>query len=86
MAAWRDVASDTGRLGDGSKVLRDQALVSQDFGPTTIHEQNVLGGYNKTDVPAGGTPPRNPRTVGSRGLEEENLAPFNHGYLMGEMD
>ena len=65
MAALRDEATDSGRLGQGRPLTGDKLNVQQDFGPTSIAEQNMLGGYNKTDVPAGGMPPRARMTTGS---------------------
>lgn len=63
--AARDTCSDTGRTGDGSKLLRNEYLVARDFGPTTLAEQDALGGYNKVDLPEGGTPPRQSKAWGS---------------------
>lgn len=67
--AWRDSNSDSGRLG-GASSSRYGQNVARDFGPTSIAEQNAAGGYNKTDLPEGGPPPRSPYTVGSRGQED----------------
>lgn len=67
--AYRDSNSDSGRLG-GPSSSRYGENVARDFGPTSIAEQNAAGGYNKTDVPEGGTPPRSKYTFGSRGMDD----------------
>lgn len=70
--AWRDQASDTARLGQGdSPVQLREMAVEKDFGPTTIAEQMSNGGWNKNNMPEGGTLPRESYTIGSRGAESD---------------
>lgn len=70
--AYRDSCSDTGRMGDGSNAQTPSAMpnIACDFGPTSLEDQSDMGGYNRTDVPVGGTPPRSKYTSGLRGMSD----------------
>ncbi len=63
---WRDEATDSGRLGSSNSPVRNRDLcVDPDFGPTTIEEQNLAGGWNKTDEAVGGKLWRQKKSWGS---------------------
>lgn len=69
--SWRDAAADTGRTGNGGGALRGRDLaVMQNFGPTTIAEQNMTGLADKANQPEGGVKPRLGWTLGSRGAAD----------------
>lgn len=64
----RDECSDTARTGGGT-TGRGGYLMPQDFRPTTIAEQNMMGGFNRTDLPVGGEPNRQRVSSGSAEAE-----------------
>lgn len=62
----RDRNTDSGRLGEGASSLRANSETwPQDFGPSTIADENANGGFRKTDKPVGGPGPRDEYTYGS---------------------
>jgi hypothetical protein len=68
----RDAWTDSSRDGSGQLTKKNLSLDTDVWKPTTVDEQNDLGGWSRQDIPTGASP-ANPLKLrgGMRGASDE---------------
>ena len=69
---WRDTCADDGRIGDGSKQLREQYLMYPNHRAISVDEERERGGFTRNTAPVGlGDAPEQSWLPGNAGDEPE---------------